>query len=266
MQYALTISKQTVQTMPIYSNHCTGKKGVKFGRSISIVKAHYHDRRKTTTSLRNAAFRALPVILRTDHERFDEKELARLLMGAWPGAAFDLNHSSSLRTAMQNSLVTVGAFVPRWTFERVIKLNANGRPLSLLDMMVFRLWSNSIMLCNLKKDLVMIGCVRAVGDAALVATLHDIVVHPQVRRMGVGKALLGKVTRELYDRGIIDVGVLLHGPEAKDVELFLGSCGFGDDTEHSVAMVLSEDAIGLFSATVDGTVTSLPSSSIALSE
>jgi GNAT superfamily N-acetyltransferase len=187
----------------------------------------------------NAASRSLPVILRTDHQRFDERELAGLLKEAGRDAAFD---HSRLTTAMQNSLVMVAAFVPRWTFNRVIELNQIGRPFSVLDTISFHL-RNRLWVCN---DLVMVGVVRAVGDATLVATLHDVVVHPQFQRMGVGKALLKRVTRELYDRDIVDVGVIVHGPSGNKVELFFESCGFGDDTEHSVAMVLGKEAIKSF--------------------
>jgi GNAT superfamily N-acetyltransferase len=205
----------------------------KFSRTLSDIYVHRQ------TVIRNAASRSLPVILRTDHQRFDERELAGLLIEAGRDAAFD---HSRLTTAMQNSLVTVAAFVPRWTFNRVIELNQRGRPFSVLDVISFHS-RNSLWAC---KDLVMIGVVRAVGDAALVATLHDVVVHPQFQRMGVGKALLKRVTRELYDRDIVDVGVIVHGPSGNKVELFFESCGFGDDTEHSVAMVLRKEAMNSF--------------------
>lgn len=227
----------------------------KFSRTRSNILVHRQ------TVIRNAASPSLPVILRTDHQRFDERELAGLLIEAGRDAAFD---HSRLKTAMQNSLVTVAAFVPKWTFDRVIELSRIGRPFSALDTISFHL-RKRLWVCKSSHDLVMIGIVRAVGDAALVATLHDVVVHPQFQRMGVGKALLKRVTRELYDRDIVDVGVIVHGPSGNEVELFFESCGFGDDTEHSVAMVLRKEAINSFLLKKSNAIC-LPSTSIALSE
>jgi GNAT superfamily N-acetyltransferase len=44
---------------------------------------------------------------------------------------------------------------------------------------------------------VLVGFARAVGDAALVATVHDIAVLPEMRGKGLGKILVEKLTDQV---------------------------------------------------------------------
>lgn len=88
---------------------------------------------------------------------------------------------------------------------------------------------------------VLVGFARAVGDAALVATLHDVAVAPELRRRGLGAMLLQRLTAALERRGIVDVGLLT--PVADDAAAFFASCDFGDDPEGSVTMVLGTEAL-----------------------
>lgn len=55
---------------------------------------------------------------------------------------------------------------------------------------------------------VLVGFARAVGDAALVATVHDVAVLPELRGHGLGRQLLARVVRALDRGGIVDVGLL----------------------------------------------------------
>lgn len=83
-----------------------------------------------------------------------------------------------------------------------------------------------------------VGFGRAVSDGALVATLHDIMVHPEYRRQGIGTKVVQLLTRNLDTRlDVIDVGVVVKGDEDGVFEQFLTRAGFGEDDEGSTAMV-----------------------------
>ncbi|KAL4445893.1 hypothetical protein ABPG77_009092 [Micractinium sp. CCAP 211/92] len=85
---------------------------------------------------------------------------------------------------------------------------------------------------------VLVGFARAVGDAALVATVHDVAVLPELQGLGLGRQLLERLTRQLDLLDIIDVGLLApdscHG--------FFSACSFGRDTENSTVMTLAGGA------------------------
>ncbi|PRW59231.1 acetyltransferase NSI [Chlorella sorokiniana] len=82
---------------------------------------------------------------------------------------------------------------------------------------------------------VLVGFARAVGDAALVATLHDVAVLPELQGLGLGRSLLVRLLRQLDASGIVDVGLL--APDAS--RGFFAACDFGRDTEESTVMTLS---------------------------
>ncbi|PSC75498.1 acetyltransferase NSI [Micractinium conductrix] len=84
---------------------------------------------------------------------------------------------------------------------------------------------------------VLVGFARAVGDAALVATVHDVAVLPALQGLGLGQQLVERLTRQLDTLGIIDVGLL--APD--DSRGFFAACSFGKDTEDSVVMMLSRN-------------------------
>jgi hypothetical protein len=44
---------------------------------------------------------------------------------------------------------------------------------------------------------VLVGFARAVGDAALVATVHDVAVMPELQRLGLGRQLLARLLRQV---------------------------------------------------------------------
>lgn len=48
-----------------------------------------------------------------------------------------------------------------------------------------------------KKRKVLAGFARAMGDGALVATVHDLVVLPELQGLGLGRKLLAKVTSQV---------------------------------------------------------------------
>lgn len=49
-----------------------------------------------------------------------------------------------------------------------------------------------------KKRKVLAGFARAIGDGALVATVHDIVVLPELHGLGLGRKLLAKITSQVH--------------------------------------------------------------------
>ena len=83
----------------------------------------------------------------------------------------------------------------------------------------------------------LVGFGRAVGDASLVATIADVMVHPSYRRRGIGSKILNIMTSHLdtvWD--IIDVGAPVH-PEA--LPFFESDkAHFGEDDEGSIALQL----------------------------
>ena len=82
-----------------------------------------------------------------------------------------------------------------------------------------------------------IGMGRAVSDGALVATLHDIMVHPEYQRQGIGGRIVKLLTTYLDTRmDVIDVGVVVVNDGG--FERFLERSGFGEDDEGSTAMLL----------------------------
>ncbi|KAL4425705.1 hypothetical protein ABPG75_009721 [Micractinium tetrahymenae] len=84
---------------------------------------------------------------------------------------------------------------------------------------------------------VLVGFARAVGDAALVATVHDMAVLPELQGLGLGRQLLERLTRQLDMLGIIDIGLL--APDS--CRGFFSACSFGRDTENSTVMTLSAE-------------------------
>lgn len=175
-----------------------------------------------------------------------------------------------VQTAVSNSLACVAAYIPEahlpqeskalaWRRLRSINNTAsikNSNPMKVTASMNSSLWDqiddvfytftqsyvptlnssamNERRKSRLMQDQVLVGFARAVGDAALVATIHDIAVAPEFRRCKLGSTLLDKLTKTLYDMDIIDVGVVV--PDS--AEAFFESCSFGDDSEESVVMVL----------------------------
>lgn len=48
-----------------------------------------------------------------------------------------------------------------------------------------------------KKRKVLVGFARATGDGALTATIHDVVVLPELQGLGLGRKLLAKATTQV---------------------------------------------------------------------
>ncbi|KAL0018792.1 hypothetical protein WJX79_000980 [Trebouxia sp. C0005] len=59
-----------------------------------------------------------------------------------------------------------------------------------------------------KKRKVLAGFARATGDGALTATIHDLVVLPELQGLGLGRKLLAKATTQVRNRtGTTDIGL-----------------------------------------------------------
>ena len=90
---------------------------------------------------------------------------------------------------------------------------------------------------------VLVGFARAVGDGSLIATVHDVAVAPELQGRGLGAQLLERLTSQLYQIGIVDVGLLAPAGAAT---AFFQACNFGDDPEESVTMALSPAAMAAY--------------------
>ncbi|CAI0457342.1 unnamed protein product [Linum tenue] len=84
----------------------------------------------------------------------------------------------------------------------------------------------------------LVGFGRAVSDSGLTASIHDVVVVPQLRGMGIGKMILQKITRILISRDIYDIAALCSANERS----FFKACGFGDDILGSTTMMYTRTA------------------------
>lgn len=86
-----------------------------------------------------------------------------------------------------------------------------------------------------KKRKVLAGFARVSGDCALTATIHDLVVLPELQGLGLGRRLLAKATTQVRNKyGTTDIGL------AADTASygFFRQCGFDLDREESTFMLL----------------------------
>lgn len=172
---------------------------------------------------------ALPHIIFTSNKTDLKPEaLQFLLKEAVPGTT---PSTDKIKTSLVYSLVCIAAYTPieNVSTETVSKALKNS---------IIHPHTRSIFapLMITSKPKILVGFVRAVSDASLVATLHDLAVIPDLQGLGLGRKLLEQVTKELSRKGIIDVGVL--APQHS--ERFFERCRFGDDTEGSTPMVLTQ--------------------------
>ncbi|GAB2212279.1 hypothetical protein Droror1_Dr00025632 [Drosera rotundifolia] len=79
----------------------------------------------------------------------------------------------------------------------------------------------------------LVGFGRAVSDLGLTASIYDVMVIPSLRRMGIGRKIVQKITRLLTNRGIYDISAVC----SDDERLFFEACGFGDDLLGSTTMM-----------------------------
>lgn len=152
--------------------------------------------------------------------------------GGSPGAAID---SHRLRGALQRSLVCVAAYaseqhLPQWQHlgSRGLCQEQQQQPQDGVPWPTQPGWQR-------QQRRVLVGFARAVGDAALVATVHDVAVMPELQHLGLGRQLLGRLLRQLDVIGIVDVGLLA----PKSSQGFFAACSFGRDSEGSTTMTLS---------------------------
>lgn len=113
--------------------------------------------------------------------------------GGSPGAAID---SHRLRGALQRSLVCVAAYaseqhLPQWQHlgSRGLCQEQQQQPQDGVPWPTQPGWQR-------QQRRVLVGFARAVGDAALVATVHDVAVMPELQHLGLGRQLLGRLLRQ----------------------------------------------------------------------
>ncbi|WIA37934.1 hypothetical protein OEZ86_001311 [Tetradesmus obliquus] len=81
----------------------------------------------------------------------------------------------------------------------------------------------------------LVGFVRAAGDASLVATIHDLLIHPNMQGYGLGAGLLQRCVNQVSRQGVFDVGLVA----PSHLQAFFRSCSFELDREESVPMAIS---------------------------
>lgn len=54
----------------------------------------------------------------------------------------------------------------------------------------------------------LVGFGRAVSDLGLTASIYDVMVIPSLRRMGIGRMIVQRLIRRLYNKGIYDISAL----------------------------------------------------------
>jgi N-acetylglutamate synthase-like GNAT family acetyltransferase len=73
-------------------------------------------------------------------------------------------------------------------------------------------------------------------DASLqVATIHDLIIHPDLQGFGLGSTLLKRLVAQISDEDVWDVGTVTPG----HLQPFFHTCSFELDREQSVPMALS---------------------------
>ncbi|KAI8476332.1 MAG: hypothetical protein J3K34DRAFT_516741 [Monoraphidium minutum] len=86
----------------------------------------------------------------------------------------------------------------------------------------------------------LVGFARAAGDYSLVATVHDVAIHPAVQGYGVGARLMKKVVTQVTAAQVFDVGLVT----PNELQPFFTGCSFNLDREESVPMALGALAGG----------------------
>ncbi|KAB1217562.1 putative N-acetyltransferase ycf52 [Morella rubra] len=81
----------------------------------------------------------------------------------------------------------------------------------------------------------LVGFGRAVSDFGLTASIYDIMVIPSLRKMGIGRLIVGRIVRMLASRDIHDISAVC----SENERLFFRACGFGDDILGSTTMMYS---------------------------
>ncbi|ESR49216.1 glucosamine 6-phosphate N-acetyltransferase [Citrus sinensis] len=84
----------------------------------------------------------------------------------------------------------------------------------------------------------LVGFGRAVSDVGLTASIHDIMVIPSLRQMGIGRMIVQRILRMLTSREIYDIAALC----SEEERLFFEACGFGNDILGSTTMMYAKTA------------------------
>ncbi|CAM8892761.1 unnamed protein product [Rhodiola kirilowii] len=79
----------------------------------------------------------------------------------------------------------------------------------------------------------LVGFGRAVSDSSLTASIHDVMVIPSLRRLGIGQLIVKRLIRVLTSKDIYDIAAVCDEKE----RLFFEACGFGDDVLNSTTMM-----------------------------
>lgn len=67
------------------------------------------------------------------------------------------------------------------------------------------------------------------------ATVHDVLVHPELQGYGLGSVLLRRLLNQVSSEGVFDVGLVT----PSSLQSFFHSCSFELDKEDSVPMALN---------------------------
>uniref|UniRef100_A0A7N1A9I7 N-acetyltransferase domain-containing protein n=1 Tax=Kalanchoe fedtschenkoi TaxID=63787 RepID=A0A7N1A9I7_KALFE len=124
-----------------------------------------------------------------------------------------------LRIAVANSFVVVSVFC------RPIDSSSSGA--FIQRMLPLTHWNGEL-----------VGFGRASSDSSLTASIHDVMVIPSLRRLGIGRMILKRLIRVLTSKDIYDIAALCD----KNERLFFGACGFGDDMLNSTTMMYTRSS------------------------
>lgn len=196
--------------------------------------------------------KVLPRIQYSDSDKdLDFEELLDLLLtaGVHPNKRISLGHVPhqeqlverdellrKLQHAVANSITIVVASVFEDKLPSYQAPEAEAMPASLDD------WTWVTTRRQRKKRKVLAGFARATGDRALTASIHDLVVLPELQGLGLGRKLLAKATNQVRNKtGITDIGLAAKPNSYR----FFGKCGFDLDREQSTFMAFAAENMSL---------------------
>lgn len=156
----------------------------------------------------------LRVVYSTSRKDVPIEDLAQLLEAERCGAAA-WSGRNKLERAVKSSSAVVAAFIRT---EELWSLTG-GAPEALTASVA-------------PSKLALVGFARASSDTAFAATVHNMIVHPDVRRRGIGRSVLARLTAQLKRGGVTDIGLM--APES--AWEFFKNADFGEDRELSTPM------------------------------
>ncbi|RZC77914.1 hypothetical protein C5167_002434 [Papaver somniferum] len=140
----------------------------------------------------------------------------------------DLN---KLRIALAHSSVTVSVFCKPLSISNEDCPKEEGLMTQKSELGFGELFQKAIPVNEYNGRLVGFG--RVVSDNGLTASIHDVMVLPSLRGLGIGRMIVKRILRVLSNKEIYDISALCSEKE----RLFFEACGFGEDMLASTTMI-----------------------------